>query len=649
MTTTDAFRLLIIDDNAAIHDDFRKILKTSATSDLDAAEASFFGEAASVVPDVSYRMESALQGEEGFRRITDAMSTNDPFAVAFVDMRMPPGWDGLKTIEHILQADSDVQVVICSAFSDYSWDAIRARLGKTDRLLILKKPFDTIEVTQLAAALSEKWSLKRQAHLKMEELEEMVQERTEQLRLSSVQDLLTGLPNRAFLTEQLNLALARAKNDPAYSFVLLFLDFDRFKIVNDSLGHKVGDQLLIAAAQRLRECLAQRAAKNAAPGGIAVASRLGGDEFVILLDGVNRTEDIAPFADALLARLAEPYHIDSHELHVTASIGVALGTTGCASPGDLLRDADTAMYRAKSMGKNRSVFFDQAMHDLALSRHVLENDFRRAVALSRLQVHYQPIVSLATGGVVCFEALMRWQHPTRGLISPAEFIPLAEETGLILPAGRWILHESARQLRQWRLQFPDLHHLAVSVNLSIKQLIDTTLVDTLRGILHEYQLPPQSLKLEITESAVMDNPGLALSILEQIKALGVQLYLDDFGTGYSSLNCLHRFPIDALKVDRSFIDNVAERRDYSAVVHAIVELAHNLNIKLVAEGIENSDQSIMLQALECDLAQGYFFSRPLTASDATDFLANWQSSAMAISGHAPAQAPPPQALIVARD
>jgi EAL domain-containing protein (putative c-di-GMP-specific phosphodiesterase class I) len=244
---------------------------------------------------------------------------------------------------------------------------------------------------------------------------------------------------------------------------------------------------------------------------------------------------------------------------------------------------------------------------------------------------------------------MRWQHPTRGLISPAEFIPLAEETGLILPAGRWILHESARQLRQWRLQFPDLHHLAVSVNLSIKQLIDTTLVDTLRGILHEYQLPPQSLKLEITESAVMDNPGLAPSILEQIKALGVQLYLDDFGTGYSSLNCLHRFPIDALKVDRSFIDNVAERRDYSAVVHAIVELAHNLNIKLVAEGIENSDQSIMLQALECDLAQGYFFSRPLTASDATDFLANWQSSAMAISGHAPAQAPPPQALIVARD
>ncbi len=630
MNTTDISRILIVDDNAAIHEDFRKILAGAGTSDLDIEEARFFGEEPTGAMGMSYRIDFALQGEEGLEKVESALAQGDPFAVAFVDMRMPPGWDGLKTIEHILQADEDIQVVICSAFSDYSWDVIRSRVGTTDRLLILKKPFDTIEVVQLAAALCEKWRLKRQAQMKFEELETMVRQRTEELRQNSLHDKLTGLPNRAFLNEQLSHALERSKRNQDSIFAVLFLDFDRFKVVNDSLGHGVGDQLLIGAAERLRQCLSDRTMRT--PEGLAVAARLGGDEFVVMLDDVTTVEDVGHFAEEVLARLAEPYHLGHHELHITASIGIAIGTSTYEATGDILRDADTAMYRAKSIGKNRSVVFDQAMHDHALARHVMENDFRRALAREELRMRYQPIVSMVKGEVVCLEALVRWQHPTRGFISPAEFIPLAEETGLILPAGRWILRESARQLRIWREQFPDLPNLSVSVNLSVKQLADPALVETLKDVLRENQLPPQVLKLEITESAVMDNPDKALLILKQIRDLGVELYLDDFGTGYSSLNCLHRFPISALKVDRSFINNVSELRDYSAVIHAIVELAHNLNIRLVAEGVETVDQMTMLQALECDLGQGYFFSRPLAADQAAEFISAWRNGAGILSG-----------------
>lgn len=434
----------------------------------------------------------------------------------------------------------------------------------------------------------------------------------EELRAAARTDKLTGLPNRALFLDRLQQAVLRAGRLDAYNFAVLFLDFDRFKIINDSLGHKVGDMLLQEAAERLRAAVRSGDSLGRFAGGHTTA-RLGGDEFVVLLDGVRDPKDARIVAGRLLDALSRPYRLGKHEVYSSASIGIVTSDIEVTSAEDVLRDADTAMYEAKLAGKGCYVVFDVSMRKRVQNRLSIENDLRKAIESGQLFLMYQPIVSLETREVNSFEVLVRWQHPQRGVISPAEFVPIAEDTGLIVPIGEWVLREACRQFAHWQKTHGDAAPRNIAVNLSRSQLLLSDLPSTIQRILQGASLRPSSLHLEITESAVMRDVELVMKILHALKEIGVTLSMDDFGTGHSSLACLHQFPFDVLKIDRSFIATINQGRDHAALVHAVVSLARNLEINVVAEGIETADQLLMLQALGCHFGQGYFLGRPMMA------------------------------------
>lgn len=441
-------------------------------------------------------------------------------------------------------------------------------------------------------------------------------------------DALTGLPNRVLFKERVERCIENSRLDCSAGFAVLFMDLDSFKVINDSLGHHVGDSLLVSVARRLERCFAASEGPADPPrDGIekhpslkngATIARMGGDEFTILLDGLSGPADARAWGDRVVRELAKPCDLDGHEVFTAVSIGIANGHPGCRSADDLLRDADAAMYRAKSAGKNCCVVFDSSMHESALVRLLIGADLRRAVDRDELVLHYQPIVSLDTRLLVGFEALVRWRREGK-LVNPADFIPVAEDTGLIVPIGTWILREACRQMGQWRAAHPALGPLSMSVNLSRKQFNDPALVNHIREVIDSGRIEAQCLKLEITESVVMEDTESGRSALAQIKALGVGLQMDDFGTGYSSLSFLHRFPLDALKIDRCFIKDVASRRDAVAMLQAIITLAHNLRMKVVGEGLELPEQVALLQALDCDYGQGYLFAKPLEPEAAERF------------------------------
>jgi len=441
----------------------------------------------------------------------------------------------------------------------------------------------------------------------------------EELRSAALHDKLTHLPNRALLTERLTRAILRSKEDPDYKFAVLFLDFDRFKIINDSLGHEVGDRLLVSIAERLTENLRGTDNTSYADGG-HMPARLGGDEFVILLDGIKSFSDATAVADRLQAALSVRHAIGGHDMISTASIGIVTCDGDYDWAEDILRDADLAMYHAKNTGKAKYVVFDDRMHEEAMKRLNLEEELRRAIDREQFRLDYQPIIELATGRLTGFEALIRWEHPERGDVPPGEFIGLAEEIGLIVPMGVWVLQQATRQIKKWHARFPQDPPLEMNVNLSRRQLGQGDLTGTVRRIIEETGIDPATLKLEVTESAIMESPELIIGLLGELKMLGVQLCMDDFGTGYSSLSCLHEFPIDVLKIDRTFIVNTDKNREYAAVIHAIITLAHTLKMIVVGEGVETGGQLAQLQALECDRAQGNFFSRSMTAEAAEGYL-----------------------------
>ncbi|MDX2096324.1 MAG: EAL domain-containing protein [Leptolyngbyaceae cyanobacterium bins.59] len=433
----------------------------------------------------------------------------------------------------------------------------------------------------------------------------------EQLLHDAFHDALTGLPNRALFLDRLGQAMERARRSSADRFAVLFLDLDRFKVVNDSLGHTVGDELLKQIAKILqRECL---------PSGDTVA-RLGGDEFVILLEQIQSLRDATCLADRIHDLLKAPFRIAEYEVFTTASIGIALSQTGYENPEDLLRDADIAMYRAKSQGKACHEVFDTEMYRRACELLQLQTDLRRAIEREELRVYYQPIVELRTGLISGFEALVRWKHPERGLVSPVEFIPVAEETGLIIPIGSWILREACRQLRIWQERFPSEYPLTMSVNLSGRQFSQDDLIQDVAQILAATGLYPASLKLEITESVVMEDARSAIALLGHLKQLGVSLQIDDFGTGYSSLSYLHRFPTDTLKIDQSFVARLGTTDDSSEIIRAIVTLAHNLGMTVTAEGIETLEQMSQLRSFQCEHGQGFLFSRAVDSRTAEQIL-----------------------------
>jgi diguanylate cyclase (GGDEF)-like protein/PAS domain S-box-containing protein len=433
----------------------------------------------------------------------------------------------------------------------------------------------------------------------------------EQLLHDAFHDALTGLPNRALFMDHVKMAIQRSRRSGDRLFAALFLDLDRFKIVNDSLGHMVGDQLLVGIAHRLEACLR--------PGD--TVARLGGDEFTILLEDLAGNEDALEVARRVQEAVTQPFNIGGHEVFTTASIGIALSTTGYERAEDLLRDADTAMYRAKMQGKKRHVVFDKAMHDRAMELLQLETDLRRAISRREFFLNYQPIVCLETGHVSSFEALVRWRHPERGLVMPGEFITVAEETGLIIPLGQWVLGEACRQMREWQKHYILDEDVTVSVNLSSRQFSQADLIEQISSALRETGLPSSSLKLEITESMVMENIDTAIDMLTQLRNLGVGLSIDDFGTGYSSLSYLHRFPIDTLKIDRSFVTRMTDNSENGEIVRTIVTLARSLGMNVIAEGVESRAQLTQLRDLGCDFGQGYLFSKPVAASAAFELIA----------------------------
>lgn len=437
-----------------------------------------------------------------------------------------------------------------------------------------------------------------------ERISMQLQESKDHFRHAAFHDGLTNLPNRALLTENLKFVIERAKQHEDYQFAVLFLDLDRFKNVNDSLGHSIGDQLLIAMARRLEHCIRD----------VDMVARLGGDEFAILLDGIADGAVPAAMASRIQEKLQAPFNLSGHEVFTSTSVGIAMSSTGYDHPEAMLRDADTAMYRAKAQGKACYEIFDKGMHTRAVYLLQMENDLRRALDREELRVYYQPIVSLENGQLAGFEALLRWQHPERGLISPADFISLAEDTGLVCPIGMWILKRACQQLAKWQWQSPANRQLFMSVNLSSKQLAQSALVDQIRETLEETHVDPRHVKLEITESAVMENAETAVQLLRRLKALGVQLSIDDFGTGYSSLGYLHRFPVDIMKIDRSFVSRIGEAAENIEIVHTIISLADNMGMEVVAEGVETLSQLSHLRRLNCKYGQGYLFSRPMDAS-----------------------------------
>lgn len=433
----------------------------------------------------------------------------------------------------------------------------------------------------------------------------------ERLQQGALHDALTGLPNRTLFVDRLRMAMNRARRNPDYRFAVLYMDLDRFKIINDGLGHLAGDQLLVEVGRNLRGCL--RAADTVA--------RLSGDEFALLVEDVGDEAEAMAFADRILALFSSPFRLEGHEIFTSASIGIALLRDAHEAPSDMLRDADTAMYHAKGHGRSRASVFDDTMHSRALYILELETGLRQAVEAGKLSVHYQPIVSLESGKIAGFEALVRWLHPKRGYIPPAEFIPVAEECGLIHPMGRFVMKEACRRLKVLQTHYPSRPPLTMSVNLSGIQFLRPDLLYQIDLDLREFGLDPRDLKLEITESVIIEHAEHARLMIEQFKAQNIRLSIDDFGTGYSSMANLRKFPIDTVKIDQSFVRKMTDDDECLEIVRATVTMAHNLSMDVIAEGVETAEQCRILKALKCEYGQGYLFSKPVDAEAAEALVA----------------------------
>lgn len=719
-------RILLVDDTASIHNDFYKIL--ASQQDIVSEDAAILFDIPQTTQSASnYQIDSAYQGKEALALVRQSLLANKPYAVAFIDMRMPPGWDGVETIKHIWEVDPTIQMVICTAYSDHSWEEITHELGSSDNLLILKKPFEIIEINQLAAALSKKWgliahlnalvkarttelenmyslthatldsieegilaatldnnislynknfleqwdisetelksfqskALFQQLSQKVEETEHFLEVMNDlithpkeqknkewqlkngkhlelyvephylhheiigvvysfrditerkilekQLLHQATHDLLTGLPNRALLMDRINQAIAHAKRFNLFVAILL-LDLDSFKQVNDSLGHKAGDIVLKCQAERL---------KNFVRANDTVA-RLGGDEFVVVLAAQPDEHHSLALLNRLVTLFLMPCKVEHHELMITASIGVSIYPRDSTDPDELLKQADVALYRSKELGGNHFHFYEEALNRDIMKRVELKLALSNALHNNELTLHYQPLYDLCSSDIIGMEALLRWDQPTIGAIPPKVFIPIAEESGLILAIGEWVLKTACTQMQAWNKlrQTP----LKISVNISVKQFRHTNFVDLIRRVLAETQLSPSCLELEITEGLILGNVAEILEKMQELKDLGLRFAIDDFGMGYSSLSYLKYFPFDTVKIDKAFIDNVTNDPNDASIVEAIIGMTKSMNIDVLAEGVEKAEQVTYLRDHHSDQVQGYYFSKPLSVEESTALL-----------------------------
>lgn len=599
-------RILIIDDNRQIHLDYRKILEgQSCTTETNEDFLEFFGNEgegessgggtfSSEPLNGLVTIDSALQGEDGFKLVQHSIEDRNPYHLAFVDLRMPPGWDGLKTVAKIWQVDPELQIVICSAYSDNSYADICNKLGRSDSLLILKKPFDAIEVYQLAVALTEKWILGRKARLKQEDLELLVAKRTEELKLASLQDPLTKLTNRTGFSTQLDLALSRVSRHGKMAAVFL-IDIDYFKQINDNFGHPTGDQLLIEVAKRLKKCVR----------GTDTVARLGGDEFAIIQSDVESEGQFRGLLRRVEQLQKSPLEYEQRKIEFSFSIGVATCPLDSSDASDLLRKSDQALYRSKRDGRAMSRFYSPEMDSELLRTQRIFQGLKTALAEDQLLLHYQPIVDAQSGAIRTFEALIRWYHPERKLISPNEFIPIAEETGIIAPIGDWVLETACLEAQTWPVG------IGVSVNMSPVQFREQNdVVSRVEEILKRTGLAPERLAIEITESAMISQPKYTSDCLRRLREMGVSIVLDDFGVGYSSLSYVQSFPFDRLKLDRSFVSSKSASDKTRAIMKLVGSLGVNLDIVTTAEGVETFEELKLVQEQGFRQIQGYLIGRP---------------------------------------
>jgi len=736
MDMQDSLRIIVVDDNKAIHQDFIKILTANKQEDdLTALNAQLFGEPSERIDALlpSFQIDTASQGQEGVEYIKKAIHEKKPYALAFVDVRMPPGWDGIETIQHIWELDPDIQVVICTAYSDYTWEETVEKLGQKENLLILKKPFDNITVRQLACALTKKWQLLQETRQYTAVLEDKVKDRTsslqqslsvtrgtlessvdgilvidnegnvidcnqkikemwnipenlldvkkaepileyittllekpddfitlknelmmkhdvikieklksksnfiyefssqpykldnkvngriwsfrditkralleEKLEYQATHDVLTGLPNRVILNDRLRMAIAKCSREKTL-FGVLFFDLDRFKLINDSLSHAKGDKILQEVSRRLADVIR----------GSDTLARLGGDEFVAVVTSLGDELNIGKVAQKLLDVLRQPLKINDMEILVTSSIGIAIYPRDGDTIDSLLSNADTAMYRSKELGGSQFQFYTSQLSEYSISRLELEAELRRAIINEEFFLCYQPQFDLSNKKVVSAEALIRWNHPKKGVVLPINFIPLAESTGLIVPMGEWVLKTACKENKRW--QDMGLSKIRIAVNMASQQFKQPNIVSVIKNALDESGLEAKYLEIELTENVIVSNLE-SINVINEMKQLGVHIALDDFGTGYSSLGYLKSLPIDRLKIDQSFVQNIDINRGDEVIIQALISMARDLNFDVMAEGVESQKQLDFLKNKMCSEVQGFLFSKPLPNEEMIAYL-----------------------------
>ncbi|WLG58107.1 EAL domain-containing protein [Pseudomonas extremorientalis] len=603
-------RILIVDDTASIHQDFRKILCADANGEpsLENLEEALFGTAPKVRQ--AFKLDSAYQGEEALELVNRALAANAPYALAFIDMRMPPGWDGLQTIEQLWNVDPNLQIALCTAYSDYSFEAIEARLKYNDQLLILKKPFDHLEIRQMASALTWKWQLAQDIAQKVLGLERTIEERVQELlKVSHLlqYDTLTELPNSTLLGDRLTQAIALGRRHDT-QLAVMFIGLDRFKRINNALGYPVGDEVLQQVSQSLVAAVRESDS----------VFRYGSDEFVVVLNDIQHPQQTQHIAQKILTAVKTTRHVAGHDLSITASLGISIYPNDSGNAVELIKHAETAMHTRKEQGPDGFSFYTEDMNLRAQFQQNLESAIRQALDRNEFVLHYQPKLDLKSGKIVGAEALIRWYQPRSGWIKPSDFIPVAEDSGLIVPLTQWVLRQACEQVQSWRAM--GLPPLCVSVNISPLDFRQRDFVDKLAAVLKQTGVPPYLLELEITESVLMQNVEETVKTLHTIKAMGVRLALDDFGTGYSSLSYLRRFPIDVLKIDQSFVRGLNVNNQDEQLISAIIGMGRSLELTIIAEGVETLDQLSFLQAQRCEEGQGFLFSKAVPAKDFAQLL-----------------------------
>ncbi|TWU58779.1 Cyclic di-GMP phosphodiesterase Gmr [Rubripirellula tenax] len=628
-------RLLIVDDQQPIHDTFRRIFVAKDCVDdaltdfeskfLKSSDVDAIGVAQKQTQDDVYELSHAHGGEQAVVLVRESIAEDDRFSVAFVDMRMPSGMDGLETIEALWQIDATLQVVVCTAYSDHAWEHVLDRLGRNDRLLLLRKPFESDEARQLALALSEKSRLENERRFELKKLEHEVVLRRgaeAEMREMALRDALTQLPNRPYLLDKLERIIQENRSGIQCENAVLFLDLDNFKIVNDSLGHNAGDDLLNLVAARLKECV--RDSDTSGRYSDKETVRLGGDEFVVLLENLADERDAITVANRIVEKISEPFPLCGRLVTVGTSVGIAYMNHHATEAHIVLRNADTAMYRAKNAGKGRIAVFDRSMHADVVERMELENQLRRAVELESFELNYQPIVNLRDASIMGIEVLMRWKNEQGVYISPSDFIPMAEEIGLIGKVGEWAIEHAMNAFNDVVSRLPAGSHqdLYMGVNASRRQLSDPFFVERLNQIIDRTGFERQRLKLEVNESYDPRHREQAVQTMLSLHRTGVGIQIDDFGKGQSSLTCFQSYPIEAVKIDRSFTAAIATDHSHAVITQAIVQLAHQLGSRIVAEGVESKEQLAALRRWGCDAVQGYYFSQPLSVDRLYELLAD---------------------------